>query len=87
MRMNEGIPVGRPATIHLRNQHMTYAVTWYALSIYGSLTSFEILFAQPLSFFCDRYALSLATAFMFFRLVRRPARSISAAEMRGVGRS
>ncbi|ORY78862.1 SURF1 family-domain-containing protein, partial [Leucosporidium creatinivorum] len=42
-KLNAGIPVGRPAEIHLRNQHMTYAVTWYALSV--------------------------ATAFMFFRLV------------------
>lgn len=30
MRLMRGVPVGRAATIELRNQHMTYAVTWYA---------------------------------------------------------
>jgi hypothetical protein len=30
--MNQGIPVGRAATIHLRNQHMTYAITWSVVS-------------------------------------------------------
>lgn len=32
MRVSKGVPVGRAATIELRNQHMTYAVTWFALS-------------------------------------------------------
>ncbi|KAK4055516.1 surf-like protein [Microbotryomycetes sp. JL201] len=46
MRLNEGIPVGRPAEIHLRNMHATYAATWYALSV--------------------------ATAFLFWRLNKKP---------------
>ena len=31
-RMRQGIPVGRPPKIQLRNQHMEYAVTWFTLS-------------------------------------------------------
>ncbi|KAM0750589.1 SURF1-domain-containing protein [Meredithblackwellia eburnea MCA 4105] len=59
MRLAKGEPVGRAATIELRNQHMTYAVTWYTLS--------------------------LATGFMFYRLVRKPRLStLSAAQFRGV---
>ncbi|KAK4057926.1 surf-like protein [Microbotryomycetes sp. JL221] len=46
MRLNEGVPVGRPAEIHLRNMHATYAATWYALSV--------------------------ATAFLFWRLNKKP---------------
>ncbi|KAL8278665.1 hypothetical protein RQP46_008957 [Phenoliferia psychrophenolica] len=54
-----GSPVGRAASIELRNQHLTYAVTWYALS--------------------------LATAFLFIRLVRQPSKAMSsAAQFRGV---
>lgn len=30
--MRKGTPVGRPARIELRNQHMEYAVTWFSLS-------------------------------------------------------
>lgn len=26
--MRQGVPVGRPAEIELRNQHLTYAITW-----------------------------------------------------------
>uniref|UniRef100_A0A0H5GAB2 SURF1-like protein n=1 Tax=Leucosporidium scottii TaxID=5278 RepID=A0A0H5GAB2_9BASI len=59
-KLNAGIPVGRPAEIHLRNQHMTYAVTWYALSV--------------------------ATAFMFFRLVKKPTSAVSVREFRKVDR-
>lgn len=28
MKLARGTPVGRAASIELRNQHMTYAVTW-----------------------------------------------------------
>ncbi|BEJ15364.1 hypothetical protein CspHIS471_0411310 [Cutaneotrichosporon sp. HIS471] len=31
MRMAKGVPVGRPPTIELRNQHMTYVITWFSL--------------------------------------------------------
>lgn len=29
--MAKGVPVGRPPQIELRNQHMTYAITWFSL--------------------------------------------------------
>ncbi|GAA6012031.1 hypothetical protein JCM10207_005103 [Rhodosporidiobolus poonsookiae] len=55
--LRQGIPVGRNASIELRNMHATYAVTWFSLS--------------------------LATTFMFWRLIRRPT-AISTAQMRGI---
>lgn len=58
MRLAAGVPVGRSATIELRNQHMTYAITWYALS--------------------------LATSILFFRLVRKPIRGLTAADYRNI---
>ncbi|KAF9015609.1 mitochondrial protein required for respiration, partial [Cyathus striatus] len=30
--LGKGIPVGRPATVDLRNSHLSYVITWYALS-------------------------------------------------------
>ncbi|ORY23698.1 SURF1 family-domain-containing protein [Naematelia encephala] len=30
--MQQGIPVGRPPTVEVRNQHATYAMTWFSLS-------------------------------------------------------
>ncbi|KAK7465348.1 surf-like protein [Stygiomarasmius scandens] len=35
--VEKGIPVGRPATVDLRNAHLSYVITWYGLS---ALTSF-----------------------------------------------
>ncbi|WFC99608.1 surf-like protein [Malassezia yamatoensis] len=35
--IRQGIPVGRPPKINLRNQHMEYAVTWFTLSGISSL--------------------------------------------------
>lgn len=32
IRVEKGIPVGRAATIELRNQHAVYAATWFSLS-------------------------------------------------------
>ncbi|BGO98675.1 SURF-family protein [Rhodotorula toruloides ATCC 204091] len=55
--LREGIPVGRSASIELRNMHATYAATWFSLS--------------------------LATAFMFWRLMRRPS-VLTTAQYRGV---
>ncbi|BGP47345.1 surf-like protein [Rhodotorula kratochvilovae] len=54
--LRDGVPVGRAANIELRNMHLTYAATWFSLS--------------------------LATAFMFFRLMRRPT-TVTAAQFRG----
>ncbi|KXN88752.1 Surfeit locus protein 1 [Leucoagaricus sp. SymC.cos] len=31
-RVDMGIPVGRPPTVDLRNSHLSYVITWYALS-------------------------------------------------------
>lgn len=39
--LNEGIPVGRPARIELRNQHAEYAITWFSLS---AITTFMFIF-------------------------------------------
>lgn len=27
-RLKKGIPVGRPATVDLRNAHLSYVITW-----------------------------------------------------------
>lgn len=43
MRLAKGTPVGRAAVIELRNQHMTYAVTWFALSIATSVMLFRLV--------------------------------------------
>ncbi|PWZ00903.1 hypothetical protein BCV70DRAFT_187784 [Testicularia cyperi] len=32
IRVSQGVPVGRAATIELRNQHAVYAATWFSLS-------------------------------------------------------
>lgn len=42
-RLKKGIPIGRPATVDLRNAHLSYVITWYALS---GLTAF--MFARVL---------------------------------------
>jgi len=42
-RVEKGIPVGRPPTVDLRNSHLSYVITWYALS---GLTAF--MFARLL---------------------------------------
>lgn len=40
--VEKGIPVGRPATIELRNQHAVYAATWLSLSA-ATATMFALL--------------------------------------------
>lgn len=72
MRLAKGTPVGRAAQIELRNQHMTYAVTWY------------VSFRLSLRLTDLRFALSLATSVMLFKLVKRPSRKLTANEFRGV---
>ncbi|PPR00033.1 hypothetical protein CVT24_009042 [Panaeolus cyanescens] len=39
-RLDKGIPVGRAPTVDLRNSHLSYVITWYALS---GLTSMMFL--------------------------------------------
>ncbi|KAG5654690.1 hypothetical protein H0H81_007446 [Sphagnurus paluster] len=43
IRLSKGIPIGRAPTIDLRNAHLSYVITWYALS---GLTAF--MFARLL---------------------------------------
>ncbi|PSN70356.1 SURF-family protein Shy1 [Corynespora cassiicola Philippines] len=43
-----GIPVGRPATVNLRNNHTQYIFTWYALSLATSIM-FYMVVKKPLS--------------------------------------
>lgn len=45
--LTHGIPLGRPATIELRNQHATYAVTWYALSAATTVMLFRLFRKGP----------------------------------------
>jgi len=36
-RLNKGIPLGRSATVDVRNAHMSYVITWYSLSAFTAL--------------------------------------------------
>ncbi|KAF5368456.1 hypothetical protein D9758_002297 [Tetrapyrgos nigripes] len=40
LQVQKGIPVGRPATVDLRNAHLSYVITWYGLS---TLTGFMFM--------------------------------------------
>ncbi|KAL7266147.1 surf-like protein, partial [Rhizina undulata] len=42
-----GVPIGRPADVNLRNQHMQYIVTWFGLSAAASII-FYLLVRKPL---------------------------------------
>jgi len=83
------VPVGRAANIELRNMHLTYAGTWcVALPLPSPLaSSSELTFPLFLLALAPRYrfALSLATAFMFFRLMRRPT-TVTAAQYRSASK-
>ncbi|GAA99858.1 uncharacterized protein L969DRAFT_84203 [Mixia osmundae IAM 14324] len=46
-QLQRGIPVGRSATIELRNMHATYAVTWYALSAITAVMLVRLLRRAP----------------------------------------
>ncbi|KIY51264.1 SURF1-domain-containing protein [Fistulina hepatica ATCC 64428] len=35
-RVEHGIPLGRPATVDLRNAHLSYVITWFGLSAFTS---------------------------------------------------
>lgn len=41
--LTKGIPVGRPATVDLRNAHLSYVITWYGLSALTSLLFIRLL--------------------------------------------
>lgn len=40
-RTANGVPIGRPAQVNLRNNHLQYIFTWYALCSY--LTSSQLM--------------------------------------------
>ncbi|KAF9527707.1 SURF1 family-domain-containing protein [Crepidotus variabilis] len=42
-RISKGIPVGRAATVELRNSHLSYVITWYSLSAFTALMFFRLL--------------------------------------------
>ncbi|OBZ68603.1 Surfeit locus protein 1, partial [Grifola frondosa] len=42
-RMAHGIPVGRSPTVDIRNSHVSYIVTWYALSAFTSVMFVRLL--------------------------------------------
>ncbi|KAG7098960.1 hypothetical protein E1B28_000848 [Marasmius oreades] len=41
--LSKGVPVGRPATVDLRNAHLSYVITWYGLSALTSLLFIRLL--------------------------------------------
>ncbi|CCH41174.1 putative membrane protein [Wickerhamomyces ciferrii] len=45
--INAGVPVGRPASIDLRNNHLQYLVTWYGLSFASSIALFVMFKKKP----------------------------------------
>lgn len=68
-RSERGIPIGREAAVALTNNHLQYIFTWCVL---GSVSLFG-----PYSDTRARYALGLATSYMFWLVVRKPPTSIS----------
>ncbi len=66
MHLQQGVPVGRPPVIELRNMHATYAATWCVDYPHFSCT------APPRSFpSAHRLSLSAATTVMLVRLIRK----------------
>jgi len=45
-RLSRGIPVGRAPTVDVRNSHVSYIVTWYALSAFTSVMFVRLLMKQ-----------------------------------------
>jgi len=43
LRMSRGIPIGRATTVELRNQHATYALTWFSLSAFTTFMFIRLL--------------------------------------------
>ncbi|KIW99785.1 uncharacterized protein Z518_10713 [Rhinocladiella mackenziei CBS 650.93] len=46
-RQKKGVPIGRPAEVHLRNNHLQYIFTWYSLSAATSLMLWMLLRKKP----------------------------------------
>ncbi|KAI0785008.1 mitochondrial protein required for respiration [Abortiporus biennis] len=45
-RKSHGIPIGRAATVDVRNSHASYVATWYALSAFTTVMFARLLFKQ-----------------------------------------
>ncbi|CAL1694951.1 unnamed protein product [Somion occarium] len=45
-RLSQGIPIGRPATVDVRNSHASYVVTWYSLSALTTVMFIRLLLRQ-----------------------------------------
>lgn len=43
IRMSSGIPIGRAATVDVRNSHISYIVTWYSLSAFTTVMFLRLL--------------------------------------------
>lgn len=65
-----GIPYGRPAEVHLSNNHASYIFTWYRSLLYPSQRMVVLLM------WC-RFGLSAATAIMFYMVLKKPATDVA----------
>ncbi|KAH8099270.1 SURF1 family-domain-containing protein [Cristinia sonorae] len=45
-RMARGVPIGRPASVDIRNSHASYIATWYSLSAFTSVMFIRLLMKQ-----------------------------------------
>jgi surfeit locus 1 family protein len=37
LHLHNGMPLGRPPTVDIRNAHLSYIITWYALSAFTTV--------------------------------------------------
>ncbi|KAF7307065.1 SURF1-like protein [Mycena indigotica] len=42
-RIGKGIPVGRAASVDLRNSHLSYVITWYSLSVFTAVMFVRVM--------------------------------------------
>ena len=66
-RIAKGVPVGRAPAVAFRNQHASYAVTWF---VPGSTVEIGTNFS-PIHFSRSRYSLSAFTSFLLYKLISR----------------
>ncbi|KAL1837065.1 hypothetical protein VTJ49DRAFT_4317 [Mycothermus thermophilus] len=45
--LEKGVPVGRPAEVNLRNNHVQYIITWYGLSLATSIMFYLVVRKPP----------------------------------------
>lgn len=70
--LRDGVPVGRNASIELRNMHATYAATWYVCSSGVNSRAGRLALILVRTHSSLRFTLSAFTGFMFYRLMKRP---------------